>query len=136
LYDSRNMAVNGMIWSVWNVSIWVFFDTNNNNEIKVYSYPHDINQTDISYIESADVVKIKSLFLDEWVQIDWIEWKANLLFFFDSISWELKYYSWNWPTRNPVVDNEVVINFSYKWSTSANLQKNITYFTSTNIIDY
>jgi len=136
LYDSRNMAVNGMVGSMWNVSVWVYFDSNNNNEINVYSYPHNINQADIDYVEWWDIKKIKSIYLDKWIQIDWIEGMDNLLFYFDSISWDVKYYNWNWWVRTLIPDDEVVIDFSYNWSTSPNLKKTISYFTSTNIIDY
>ncbi len=136
LYEARNMAVNWIVWIDWNVSIWVFFDTINNNQINIYSYPHDIDQVNISYIESSDIKKIKTIYLDKWIQIDSIEWNNNLLFFFDSIWWDVKYYTWNWAARTSVIDNEVQIDFSYKWSTSENLKKKIYYFTSTNIIDY
>lgn len=136
LYDSKNMATNGMVWIDWNVSIWVYFDSNNNNEINIYSYPYNINHNNISNIESTDVKKIKSIYLDKWIQIDNIEWNPNLLFFFDSISWDVKYYKWNWATRSLINYSKVGINFSYKWSTSPNLKKSISYFTSTNIIDY
>ena len=136
LYDSRNMAINGMVGIDWNVSVWVYFDSSDNNKVHIYSYPHDISQVDISNLEIGDIKNIKTIYLDNGVQIDWIEWNDNLLFFFDSISWDVKYYKWNWWVRSLITDNEVVINFSYKWSTSPNLNKSISYFTSTNIIDY
>ena len=133
---SRNMAINWMVWTDWNVSIWVFFDTANKNEVNIYSYPHDINQDDISYLENDDIKKIDTIYLDKWIEINDIEGKSNILFFFDAISWNLKYYTWNAWVRSEVVDSELQLHISYKWSSSPNLNKYISYFTSTNIIDY
>ena len=136
LYDSRNMALNWMVWTNWNVSIWVFFDLNNNNKIDIFSYPHNIDNIDIWYIESTNVKKIKTIYLDKWIQLQNIDWNDNILFFFDSISWEVKYYKWDWVSRSTITDDKVVIDFSYNGSTSPNLNKSVSYFTSTNIIDY
>jgi len=138
LYESRNKSINWSVWSSGNVSIWVYFDWTNidNTKVDIYSYPHDIDNTSIWIIESSDVKKIETFYLDKGVQIDNIDSKNNLLFVFDSISGDVKYYNWNWWVRSLITDDKVDINFSYKWSTSINLQKTISYFTSTNIIDY
>lgn len=138
LYESRNMAVNWVVWTLWNMSIWVYFDTSVswNNQIKVFSYPHDIIHLDITYLEWWDVKLIKTLVLKKWIQIDDIESMDNLLFVFDAITWDLKYYNWIWWSRNIIVENNISINFSYKGSSSPNLNRTINYFTNTNIIDY
>lgn len=138
LYEARNMAVNWAIWNNWNVSIWVYFDTNiyENNKIKVFSYPHNINNLDITYIEWWNVKLLKTLILKKWVQVDNIWGKTNLLFVFDSITWDLKYYNWLQWLRTAVNEDIIDINFSFKGSSSENLNKTIKYFTSTNIIDY
>lgn len=138
LYESRNKAVNWAVWLDWNVSIWVYFDSSElyKDKIEIFSYPHDINNLDIDKIEWWDVNKIDTIFLEKGVWIDNIDWNDNLLFVFSSISWDLSFYTWSWPVRTSFNDTEVLINFSYKWASSINLQKTVTYFTNTNIIDY
>lgn len=137
LYESRNMAMNWAISNSWNVSIWVYFDSLWKNEIKIFSYPHDIDNWKITYIIWKDGTElIKTLKLRKWIQIDSIEKLSNILFVFDAITWELNYYNWvNW-RRNTIIDDEISINFSYKGSSSKNLRRSIDYFTNTYIIDY
>jgi len=138
LYESRNMAVNWSVSWSWNLSIWVYFDNSEleNNKIKVLSYPYDIDNINFTYIESEEAKLIKTLTLKKWIQIDDLDWKNNLLFVFDAISWDIKYYTWTGLTRNTLVEDEIPISFSYKWSSSPNLSKTINYFSKTNIIDY
>jgi hypothetical protein len=90
----------------------------------------------ISYIENSDIKKIKTLKLDKWIELDSIEWWENLLFYFDAITWKVTYYRWDWLVRTEISDKEIDINFSYKGSTNRNLNKTISYFTYTNVIDY
>lgn len=138
LYESRNMAINWAIWNAWNISIWVYFDSSitEKDKIKVFSYPHDIDHLDITYLEWWDVKLLKTLILKKWIWIDSIESKDNLLFVFDAITGDLKYYNWIGWVRTIVNEDSIAINFSYKWSTSPNLARTINYFTNTNIIDY
>lgn len=145
LYESRNMAINWALSNSWNVSIWVYFDNSSllNNTIKVFSYPYDSDEININNMEWWNTKLIRSLILQPWVQIDWFNIsglpdpdKTNLLLFFNSINWDIKYYTWN-PSKNNISGIEKLsIKFSYKWSTSPNLQKTIDYFTKTNITDY
>jgi len=138
LSESRNMAVNWAIGNDKNISIWVYFDTNStsNNVIKVFSYPYNIDKLLISNTEIWDVKLLKTLVLSKWVILDNIEGKSNFLIMFDSITWNINYYSWTWSTRNSIIEDIVSINFSFKWSNSPNLNKTIKYYTNTNIIDY
>lgn len=138
LYETKNMAENWIVSSDSNVSVWVFFDTNilNNNKIKVFSYPYDIENNKISYIEWWSIKLIKTLQLKKWMQIDDLEWKNNLLVVFDSITWKINYYNWEWGVRKKIEDDILSINISYKGSSSDNLKKTINYFTKTNITDY
>ena len=140
LYESRNMAVNWAVWTSWNISIWVYFDNSSfeKNIVKVFSYPHDIDIVDINNIEWWDIKLLQTITLQDWIQIDYIDTKPNMLFVFDAITWNLKYYTWKLDKRENYIDNDnqISINFSYKWSNSDNLKKEIIYFTSTNIIDY
>ena len=141
LYESRNMAINWAVWNDWNISIWVYFDANEKDKVKIFSYPYDIDSLDISYIQSTDIKLLKTLILRKWIQIDNVDSKQNLLFVFDAITWDISYYTWVWANRTTIdlnnSDNDIInIWFSYKWSSSPNLNKTINYFTNTNIIDY
>ncbi len=138
LYESRNKAINWSVWEYWNVSVGVYFDSNwlKKWEANVFSYPYNYATGSISYIENTDIKKIKTLILDNGVQFDEIEWLDNLLFVFDAITWKVHYYSWNWWVRSIISEDEININISYKWATSRNLKKEISYFTYTNVIDY
>lgn len=140
LYDSRNMAINWVVWINWNVSIWVLFDNSNKNEITIFSYPHNIDTINIWYSENTDIKIINKIYLPEWIQIDSIEWKDNLLFVFDSIHWSVKFLNksvmWSITEVSWSSYDKIDIIFSYRWSSSINLQKTIFYFSSTNIIDY
>jgi len=138
LYESKNKAINWTVWSDWNVSIWVFFDSSldNKSEIKVFSYPYNYATWSISFIENSDIKKIKTFYLDDWIQIDNIEWLENLLLVFRSITGEVNYYTWHWSVRSTIVDDKIDINISYKGASSRNLNKKISYSTYTNVTDY
>lgn len=138
LYEARNMAINWAVWTSWNVSIWVYFSTELSefNEIKIFSYPYDMDTLNISFTESPEIKLIKTLKLRDWIKIDDVDWKTNLLFFYDSITWKITYYNWNSGIKNQVDKSIIPIKISYKWSTSPSLNKTINYFTNTNIIDY
>lgn len=138
ILDWKNMAMNWAVWELWNVSIWVYFDTSASEKwsVKVFSYPYDIDSLDISNIPDGDIKLLKTLNLQKWVEIDEVTWKENMIFFFDAISWDLSCYSWNGSTRTKIEEDIMTIDFSYKNATSNNLKRTIKYFTSTNIIDY
>jgi hypothetical protein len=137
------MAINGAVWSSSNVSIWVYFDTSTlwNNTIQVFSYPYNILDNNINHLETVDTKLLKTLTLKKWIQIDSIDSNNNFLFYFEAITWDIKYFRW-WgspmiPINITLPDSESIdIDFSYKWSSSPNLNKSISYFTLTNIIDY
>lgn len=138
LSEGRNMAMNWSVWEFWNSTIGVYFDSTEleKNTIKLFSYPHDINEIDISNIEEGDIRLSKILKLQWGVEIDSISWKENMLFLFDAITWDIRYYTWNWIRKEKIDEDVVKIDFSYKNVTSENLKRRISYFTSTNIIDY
>ena len=139
LYDARNMAINWAIWENWllisdkNLSVWVYFDIRDNKKLKLIFYPYDVKEVDIIVSWS----NIKTYNLQKGIQIDNINWSDNLLFFFKSITWDVKYYKFDsyWVKRE-FSWNEINMNVSYKWTSSPNLKKKITYFTNTNIVDY
>ncbi|MDD2871214.1 MAG: prepilin-type N-terminal cleavage/methylation domain-containing protein [Candidatus Gracilibacteria bacterium] len=138
LSEARNMAINGAVGNEGNVSIGVYFDTidTSNNMVKVFSFPHDIDKLNISYLEGGSTKLIKTVNLTKGIIIDDIDGKQNLLFLFDSITGNITYYTWVGSNREDLVKDNITINFSYKGSTSPNLNKTINYYTKTNIIDY
>jgi len=138
LYEARNMAVNWAVWNDKNVSIGVYFEVTptHNTYVKLFSYPYDVSDINITNMEWGHVKLLKTLNLQKWILIDNLEWKSDMLFLFDSITWKLKYYTWESSVKTLYEDKKLSINFSFKWSDSPNLNKTINYYTDTNIIDY
>lgn len=137
LHEARNMAINWVIWTNSNVSVWVYMESwISNNAINFFSYPYDIENMNISYNQNSEIKLLKSLQLDKWIQIDNISWKSNLLFYFSAITWSWYYYTWQWPSRFNLNQEVLDINLSYKWSNSDTLKRKLSYFTTTNITDY
>ncbi len=140
IYEARNMAINWVISSTWNVSIGIYFDNSEeeNNKIHFLSYPYSFTGVDIS-TSWSEIESIKTLVLQPGMQIDSIHWNENGLFFFQAISWSSEYFYWESGIRKDILtawEDTIDISISYKWSTTRNLQKNITYYIKTNIIDY
>ncbi len=138
LYESRNMAVSWAVWNWKNISVWVYFDSSleEKTKIKVFSYPYDVSFLNLLNIEWWDTELLKTHILKNGIQLDDISGKENMLFVFDAISWNVKYYTWESWNKTEVISDNIYINMSYKWSTSTTLKKTLSYFTSTNIIDY
>jgi hypothetical protein len=78
-----------------------------------------------------DGIKINYLSTENWQRYE------NLLFFYDAITWDLKVYSFSSDSwKEEVTNKEIYITFSYMNATSSSLQKKLTYFRNTNIVDY
>lgn len=137
IYEARNIAINGSTSWSWNLSIWIYFDTLNNDTITFFSYPHSFTGSQITVIPWSEVKIVKTLKLPEWTQIEKIWWQDNGLFFFSSIFWEWKYYYFD-PTRQdfPLINNRIEIDITYEWATAEILKRKIFYYIWTNIIDY
>lgn len=139
IWKARNMSINWIDnWS-WNLSIWLFFDSSdlNNNLIKYYSYPHSFSWSQINTTETWSIKIIKTQKLPIWVEVDLIWGKENAMFFYEAISWEWKYLYWDWDWKQEALLESIIkINISYKNSTSPVLQKEIDYYTKSNIVDY
>jgi len=138
LYETRNMAVNWI--SDWtNKSIWLWIDLwVNDNVLKLYSYPFSFTWSQIINQETPDIKLIKTYSLTKWMGIKKIAWKDNILFYFDAITWNWKYFFWDssW-IRNDINLDEIEINFSYKNALETSpLFWKLKYFTKTNIVDY
>ncbi|QFR38764.1 hypothetical protein A9Q91_00835 [Candidatus Gracilibacteria bacterium 28_42_T64] len=140
IYEARNMAINGVISSTGNVSIGIYFDNSEeeNNKIHFLSYPYSFTGVDIS-TSGSEIESIKTLVLQPGMQIDSIHGNENGLFFFQAISGSSEYFYWESGIRKDILtagEDTIDISISYKGSTTRNLQKNITYYIKTNIIDY
>lgn len=135
LYDARNMAINGFSSSIWNTSIWIYFDNSDpeKNTIKLYSYPYWYSTWTLTL---SNMSLIKTINIQPWVEVDKVWWKDNWLFFFNSIDWKVEFYTFAWTTKTSMSDNEIKIDLSFKNSTSPSLQKHLTYYTKTNIVDF
>ncbi len=138
--EARNMSINGLDSDTGNVSVGIFFDgTDGNNLSFTYlSYPYDFSESQITYQVSWDIQEIRKKTLPEWVQIDTVWWKEKFLVFFESITWKGSYYYWDTPgsAKQPFTDQELNIDISFKGATSPSLQKEITYYTQWYIADY
>ena len=137
-YEAKNMAVSWIRDLDWNTSVWLYMTTNepDNWNIVFFSYPHDIDELSINNIESWSIKKIKEKQLQDWIKINNLEWYENLLFFYNSINWDSKIYTFWTSWKTEIIDDEISIVVSYKNSTSESLKKELIYFKNTNIIDY
>lgn len=138
LYEARNMAINGQSDNNKNVSVGVFFDVENDkNKVVILSYPYTFTGSEIGTLETSEIKKIRTLELPKWVQIETIWTQKKALFFFQSISWQGKFWWWDTTgTKSEFPAGVIELKLSFKWSTQTNLQKIIQYYTYTHIIDY
>jgi hypothetical protein len=125
-----------------NMSIWLYITTEDwkNNKVILFSYPYDIPEEEINI--NSDTSIIKTNILQEWIKINNLSSNDlsynNLLFFYRAINWEIKIFtllsdSWQ---KDEINNDEISIIFSYMNATTSSLQKRLTYFKNTNIIDY
>jgi prepilin-type N-terminal cleavage/methylation domain-containing protein len=139
LYNARNMAINWLDSSSWNVSVWVYFDNSgdNKNKISFFSYPYDLDINTADLLETPSKKLIKKIDFYKSIELNQVENKDKFLFLFQAITWSWSYYyrddtSWKQSFSGSSID----INISLNWSDSTNLTKDIKYITWTNIIDY
>lgn len=125
LSESRNLAIH---WtSSWwiNQSIGVYFNKNNKNIIKIFSY--DFNNRNNRWL-------LREIKIQPNIIINQIWWMQKALFYFEAISWDWSFYK-DYNFTNPITDNVIEIEFSYKQATN-NLKKTLKYYTRTYISDY
>ena len=135
LSESRNMAIHWISSSVWNLSIWVYFDEDNKNIVKIFSYPYNY-QTWSQIVVDDDSLILKEIDLWQDIWIEEIEGKSKVLFLFEAISWKWHYFDFENVKSDLVVsDNKIEIEYSYKWA-SSNLRKTLDYYIKTYISDY
>lgn len=137
-YEAKAMAVSWIKDISWNRSIALYFNINSPDDDKIvfFTYPHNIEEDFITNVESWNIKILKTKLIQDNIKIDYLNWKDNLLFFYDSITWSSKIYTFNSSWKTEVLDNKISIKFSYKKSLSDSLRKELIYFKNTNIIDY
>lgn len=136
LYETRNLAIQGVDNGFWNLSFWVYFDSSdtNKNLIQIFSFPYTYTQSQIKPDISDDNIKLyKTYKLLPGIQIDNVDSQDNWLFFFSSIYWSWSYFYYN-PSKNNFSNDIIEINFSFKWSDA--LKSKVDYIIRTNIVDY
>lgn len=137
LYNARNMAINWYDSNSWNVSIWVYFDKNSKNNIKIYSYNYNLNYNSEDLLIDRNRKLIKNIKFNKSIELNDVDWKDRFLFLFNAISWSWYYYYWdNNNIKKEFSWEDISINISFKWAKTWNLTKKIRYIVWTNIIDY
>ncbi len=139
LYWARNLAINWLDSSSWNVSVWVFFDNSTDLKTKIYfyTYPFDLDLISTDLISTSEKKLFKEVIFHEWVELNNVEWYDKFLFLFESISWSWSYYYWDsTPWKKVFSWTEIDIKISFKWTDSPVMSKVLKYITWTNIVDY
>jgi hypothetical protein len=138
IYEAKNMAVNWSTTSSWNTSIWISIDSTDfhNTSYELWSYKHDVLEWDIV---SFNGNLIQKYFLQPWVQFNSFDWETKGIIFFRSITWTWVVFKWD-SSYNKVAftqwENEIEIEYSYKWAEEDALNNTLSYFQDTQIVDY
>lgn len=138
IYESKNMALNGIVWETSNISVWVYFDVAQDDIIKVIPFDYSITPDAINptLVENALTASwLTQLILQPWIELESINNQTKWLIYFQAITWSWWVYSWNTLQKIPWNTN-VDIEFSYKNSNASTLRKTIKYIQKTQIVDY
>lgn len=137
-YEAKNMARSWLKNTSSNVSVWLYITKKSpqSNVLTFLSYPHTIDEINISNQASWDIETIKEKELQDWVSIIDLWDYENLLFYYNSISWESEIYTFTWWNKEVVTDDILDIKLSYKNAQSKSLTSDVRFITGTNIIDY
>ncbi len=146
-YEIKNMATwwlkydDGNPSSIFNgintsVALYITTEDTNSNIIRFFAYPHDIQESNITNNVNSTTSLIKQKKLQDWVSFIDLWWYDNLLFFYESITWDSKIYTFNWWSKSEATDDIYDITISYKKSSSNSLKSELKYYSETNIIDY
>ncbi len=137
-YNAKNMARSWLKNNSSNVSIWFYITKNGsqNNILTFFSYPHNIDEINISNQASWNIEIIKETELQDGVSITYLDDYENLLFYYDSISGDSKIYTFIWWNKEVVKDDILDIKLSYKNAQTKSLTSEVRFITGTNIIDY
>lgn len=127
--EARNTAISWFEKNWINQSIWVYFDINNKNIIKFYSFDYNSWVT----LNSANFLKEKKLQNNIW--IDYIWWKDNVMIYFSSIYAKPEIYYSN-DFTHPSNDIELDFKISFKGALKFPLKRELKYIKNTNVVDY
>lgn len=138
LSEARNMAINWLSNSSSNLKIWIYFDKNAGNKIRYLSYPYSFSGTyKIEEDLTQNIRLIKEKEIPEFISINKINDKENMLFLYDSITWDISLKTINsWLAQTYTSTWILEINFWFKWADSGPLTKTVKYNTKTFITDY
>lgn len=134
-YEAKNIAVS---WiqeerDEENKSIWILLDSSDwkNNKIKYYYLDKVLNDK----LEFKEQNFFKDKDLQKWIIIrSFWDQKAQweMFFVYEAATWKVFVYE----NGNKLSDSFVKINLSYQKSDSRILNRTITYYLETNIVDY
>lgn len=136
IYEAKNMALNGIVWVDKNISVWVYFDINDNSRVELLSFPYDLsfwNLTQTKISDAQSIEPIATLTLQPGIQFEEMWWESKWIIYFQAISasWWVKtwesFTSYTWDTQ---------LVFSYKWANNGPLRQSIQYIQDTQIVDY
>lgn len=139
LYSARNLAVNWLDSSSWNVSVWVYFDNSldSKNKITFFTYPYDLDISWTDLLTTTNKKLLKSIDFHQWIELNDIWWRNKALFLFEAISWSGSYYYWDsTPWKKVFTWSSIDIKISFMWTNSPVMSKSLKYIIWTNIVDY
>lgn len=129
--DVRNMAINWFDKNWVNQSVWIYFDKNDSNVLKYYTFNYN------SWIILNENNLFKEKKLQENINISNISGKNNILIYFSSIYWKVQLFSfdesWN---KTELSDEEIDFSVSYKNALNYPLKRDLKYLKNTNVVDY
>lgn len=128
--EARNMAISWYERNWINQSIWVYFDINNKNVIKLYSFNYNSWIT----LDSTNLIKDRKIQNNIWINYIW--WKDNMMIYFSSIYAKPEMYYFEWDIKNTFSGSELEFNVSYGDANSFPLKRELKYFKNTNVVDY
>ena len=133
IYAAKNKSINGSATSTWNLSTWIYFDSmwDNKHSYKLLSFPHAITTSNILLENAVWVIESK---LQPWIQFEKIWWKSKWIIFFRSITGSGVVLTWGSLLIDS--DNEIDVEYSYKWASYWLLHWKLQYFQDTQIVDY
>lgn len=155
-YETKNFSISWIKIRATreNKSVWLLLSSkeNQNNFVKYYLFDHDIFDKekkifDLKKLNFDDnpwtwnLLKIKTIqpdifikWFSAWDDKEKIDW--DILVFYEASSWNVTVFKINWNEKIELSLEKLKINFSYKNSTTDMLNREITYYLKTNIVDY
>ncbi len=155
-YETKNFSISGIkIRSTReNKSVWLLLSSkeNQNNFVKYYLFDHDIFDKEKKFFDlkklnfddnpwTWNLLKTKTIqpdifikWFSAWDDKEKIDW--DILVFYEVSSWNVRVFKINWNEKIELSLEKLKIDFSYKNSTTDMLNREITYYLKTNIVDY